>query len=92
MASYFWDSDMFARWTAKYAQAEQRFTNEQLEYVRRYYRINKYAQICELEAIASQWNIYDFDFYMSLYDWFVGRQMIDVEIEERRYQGQKAAA
>ncbi|CAF3421496.1 unnamed protein product, partial [Rotaria sp. Silwood2] len=75
-----------------FAQAEQRFTNEQLEYLRHFYTINKYAQLDDLEAIANQWNIYDFDFYMSLDDWFVGQRMTEQEIEERRYQGRIAAA
>ncbi|CAF4288685.1 unnamed protein product [Rotaria sp. Silwood2] len=92
MAFYGLDPDFVARRAAKFAQAEQRFTNEQLEYLRHFYTINKYAQLDDLEAIANQWNIYDFDFYMSLDDWFVGQRMTEQEIEERRYQGRIAAA
>ncbi len=30
------------------------------------YTVNKYARGNELQAIAKQWNIHDFDFYVSL--------------------------
>ncbi|CAF3769252.1 unnamed protein product [Rotaria sordida] len=92
MAFYGLNPDMLAQCATKLAQAEQRFTNAQLEYLRQYYTVNKYPLSHHLHTIAEQWNTEDFDFFISLADWFLGRRMAEREIVERRDQGRIAAA
>ncbi|CAF4704333.1 unnamed protein product, partial [Rotaria sp. Silwood2] len=56
------------------------------------YMMNKYPLSEDVKAIAAQWNINDFDFYLSLRAWFRGRRLAEPDLEERRYQGRSAAA
>ncbi|CAF0909865.1 unnamed protein product [Rotaria sordida] len=92
MAFYGLNPDLLAQCATKFAQAEQKFTNEQLEYLRQYYTVNKYPLSHDFQAIAKQWNIDDFHFNISLDYWFLGRRMAEQEIVERRDQGRIAAA
>ncbi|CAF4055999.1 unnamed protein product [Rotaria sordida] len=56
------------------------------------YTMNDFPQRIEIQEIAKQWNIDDFDFYMNFSDWFFCRRMADQEIAQRRDEATIAAA
>ncbi|CAF1189014.1 unnamed protein product, partial [Rotaria sordida] len=64
---------------------EEKLTNEQLQYLHQYYKMNKYAGPKQIRQIAKQWNINAFDFFMDLINWFFDQQLEDVYREQRRF-------
>ncbi|CAF0779072.1 unnamed protein product [Rotaria sordida] len=77
---------------AKVVKIEKKLTNEQLNYLHEYYRINQYPGLWGTEEIAKQWNIDDFDFHMDLMEWFFCRRMAEIALEHRRSEAKVASA
>ncbi|CAF5175806.1 unnamed protein product, partial [Rotaria magnacalcarata] len=68
------------------AELEKKLTDEQLQYVRHRYRMNKYASSMEIRQIVTQLYIDDSEFYIDLMEWFSHRRSIEYENEQYRYQ------
>ncbi|CAF3048590.1 unnamed protein product [Rotaria socialis] len=91
--AYFGPSPQFlAEYTARNAEIEQKLTNEQLQYVRQRYRMNKYASPMEIRQIVTQLDIDDSEFYIDLTEWFFYRRSMEYENEQYRYQLARIAA
>ncbi|CAF1065553.1 unnamed protein product [Rotaria sordida] len=73
-------------------KVEKNLTNEQLQYLRQYYIMNNIPEMIEIERIAKQWNINDFDFHMNLSDWFFCQHVTEQELEQRRPEATRAPA
>ncbi|CAF4084161.1 unnamed protein product, partial [Rotaria sp. Silwood1] len=46
---------------------EKKLTYEQVQYLHEYYTMNQIPQSIEIEGIAKQWNIDDFDLSVSIF-------------------------
>ncbi|CAF1274074.1 unnamed protein product [Adineta steineri] len=92
MVDYYWSWDFLAECAAKLIKLEQNFTNEQLQYLREYYTMNHFPEQIQMQEIANQWHIDDFDFYMNVSDWFFCRRMAHQEFIQRRDVVAKTAA
>ncbi|CAF1567782.1 unnamed protein product, partial [Rotaria sp. Silwood1] len=67
---------------------ENKLTYEQVQYLHEYYTMNQIPESIEIEEIAKQWNIDDFD----LSNWFFYRYMIELAVEQHRYEVKTIAA
>ncbi|CAF1152313.1 unnamed protein product [Rotaria sordida] len=63
---------------------EEKLTNDQRQYLREYYKMNKNPGQKQIYQIVKQWNINDFDFFMDLIEWFFDQNLEDIEREGRR--------
>ncbi|CAF2394315.1 unnamed protein product [Rotaria sp. Silwood2] len=56
------------------------------------YTMKKYPTRNELQAIAKQWNIDDWEFYHDLDDWFFSRRLAEQVVVLRSYEARTSAA
>ncbi|CAF4118537.1 unnamed protein product, partial [Adineta steineri] len=74
------------------AEVEKKLNDEQVQYLRHCYVINKHPGLAKAKEIAEQWNVAGFYFTSIVMRWFYARRMSEPMVPIRRFEAPNAAA